>query len=79
VHDSSIEGYIAEKLQHFRRAMAQAMFEDLLANAFKVVETPDAVTDTHRSEAMSSSPSSRGETLRASSATPVPIKSFSFV
>lgn len=81
-HDRSIEGYIAEKLEHFRCAMARAIIEDLLSNAFKVVEeAADAVSETHRSEVASTTTmEEEGKArLRASSAVPIAIKSFSFV
>lgn len=74
----SIEEYLGRKLEQIRYAMARAIIEDLLANAFKTLEMETAAeTETKVSHVIENE--TRGETAVASAAIPIPIKSFSFV
>lgn len=74
----SIEEYVGEKLEQIRCSMAQAIVEDLLANAFKALES-EAAAKTESTVSHVTENETRSETIVASAAIPIPIKSFSFV
>lgn len=69
--------YLDEKLEQFRCAMARAIVEDLLANAFKALER-EAAAETEMK--VSHVIETRGDTAEETpAAIPIAIKSFSFV
>lgn len=78
LYDRSIEGYIAEKLEHYRCRMARVIVEDLLANAFKIVEEAAALGETKKTSKLDVD-GAQDKKILASDAVPVVVKSFSFV